>query len=162
MVSAEIIKFNNLLEEFLEKLISKFNSKRLKIYRRSFIMLKETSPSVPVNLFMAGCINYKKEITTRNDLFFLKDKQIAERAKLFGNFTDDCGLDSYWDNLTSETKTAIWDYIQSLFVLAEIIVNKNQETYAKYNNIYATDYKNEINNLNNDKFSVDFLNKINS
>jgi hypothetical protein len=162
MVSAEVTKFNKLLEEFLEKLISKFDGERLKTYRRSFIMLKETSPSVPVNLFMAGCINYKKEITTRNDLFFLRDEQMVERAKLFGNFTDDCGLDSYWDTLTPKTKTAIWDYIQSLFVLAEIIVNKNQDTYAKYKNLYATDYKQEINNLNNDKFSVDFLNKINS
>jgi len=162
MVSVEITKFNNLLDEFLEKLISKFNSKRLKIYRRSFIMLRKTLPNVPVNLFMAGCINYKQEIISRNDLFFLRDEKMIERAKLFGNFTDDCGLDRHWDGLTYKTKTAIWDYIQSLFVFAEIIVNKNQETYAKYKNIYATDYKTEINNLNNDKFSVDFLNKINS
>ena len=162
MPSPDIKKFNDLLEEFIEKMITAFDSEKLKIYRRSFIMLKETSPSVPVNLFMAGCINYKKEITTRNDLFFLRDEQMVERAKLFGNFTDDCGLDSYWDTLTPKTKTAIWDYIQSLFVLAEIIVNKNQDTYAKYKNLYATDYKQEINNLNNDKFSVDFLNKINS
>ena len=161
-MTSEIKKFNALLEEFLEKLISKFQSPKLKTYRRSFIMLKSTSPQTPVNLFMAGCINYKTEIITRNDGFFMKDKDVTEKAKMFGNFTDDCGLDSYWNELTPTTKTAIWDYVQSLFVLAEIIVNKNKDVYAKYSNIYAADYKKEINNLHNNDFSVDFLEKINS
>ena len=48
-MSVEVKKFNILLEEFLEKLISKFESDKLKTYRRSFIMLKETSPIIPVN-----------------------------------------------------------------------------------------------------------------
>jgi hypothetical protein len=162
MPPSDIKKFNDLLDEFIEKMITAFDSEKLRTYRRSFIMLKETSPIIPVNLFMAGCINYKNEISTRNDIFFLKDKQIAERAKLFGGFTDDCGIDVYWKELSSKTKTAIWDYIQSLYVLAEIIVNKNQKIYDKYKNMYATDYKTEISNLNNGEFSVDFLNKINS
>ena len=56
---------------------------------------------------MAGCVYYKKEIVARNDSFFLKDQKIKERANMFGNFTDDCGLDSYWEELTGSTKKAV-------------------------------------------------------
>tara|TARA_B100000575_G_C23061676_1_gene611229 strand:- start:4 stop:489 length:486 start_codon:yes stop_codon:yes gene_type:complete len=161
-MSKEIIRFNALFEEFLEKVITAFPNEKLKTYRRGFLIIKSTSPSTPVNLFMAGCIEYKKEIISRNDNFFLKDKKIKERASAFGNFTDDCGLDSYWDILTSTTKKAVWDYIQSLFVLGEIIVGNNKELFDKYNSLYISDYKKEINNLHTSNFSVDFLTKINS
>lgn len=161
-MSKEISKFNSLFEEFLEKIITAFPNEKLKTYRRGFLIIKATSPSVPVNLFMAGCVEYKREIVSRNDDFFLKDKKIKERANMFGNFTDDCGLDSYWDVLTSATKKAVWDYIQSLFVLGEIIVGKNKELFDKYNSLYASDYKKEINNLHTSNFSVDFLTKLNS
>lgn len=161
-MSAEVSKFNNLFAEFLEKITTTFSNDKLNTYRRGFLIIKATSPSTPVNLFMAGCIDYKKEIISRNDNFFLKDKKIKERANMFGNFTDDCGLDSYWDILTPTTKKAIWDYIQSLFVLGEIIVNKNKDLFNKYNLLYVSDYKKEINNLHGSGFSVDFLTKLNS
>lgn len=161
-MSKEISKFNNLLEEFLEKIIMSFPNDKLKTYRRGFLIIKSTSPHVPVNLFMAGCVDFKKEIIARNDNFFLKDKTIKERASAFGNFTDDCGLDSYWDILTPSTKKAVWDYIQSLFVLGEIIVGKNKDLFKKYNSLYVSDYKKEISNLHTNDFSVDFLKKINS
>jgi len=158
----EIVKFNALLEEFLEKIISAFSTEKLKTYRKGFLIMKAVQPATPVNLFMAGCIDYKKEIISRNDVFFLKDKTIKERANVFGNFTDDCGLDSYWNVLNPSTKRAVWDYVQSLFVLGEIIVGKNKDLFDKYNCLYASDYKKEINNLHTSNFSVDFLKKLNS
>jgi hypothetical protein len=161
MMKKEIEKFNLLLSEFLEKIISKFEAPKLKTYRRAFMMLKETYPETPVNLFMVGCINYKSEILNRNDAFFFKDEKIKENVKKFGNFSQDCGLDVYWNELTPNTKKAIWDYIQSLFVLGEIIINNNTETFNKYNALYASDYKNELENFQN-VFSKNFLNKLNS
>lgn len=161
-MSSEISKFNTLFGEFLEKIISAFPNNKLKTYRRGFLLLKNTSPSIPVNLFMAGCINYKKEIISRNDVFFLKDKVITEKANVFGNFSDDCGLDTYWNSLSVGTKKAVWDYVQSLFVLGEIIINNDKGLFNKYNSIYATDYKKEIKNLHTNDFSLDFLTKINS
>ena len=161
-MTKEIIKFNDLFEEFLEKIITAFPNDKLKTYRRGFLLLKTTSPTIPVNLFMAGCINFKKEIIARDDVFFLKNNNIQEKAKMFGNFTDDCGLDTYWNELSKTTKKAVWDYIQSLFVLGEIIVNDNNDLFTKYTNLYVTDYKKEINNLHSSNFSVDFLQKLNS
>jgi hypothetical protein len=157
----EVATFNKLFDEFLEKIIAKFDSQKLKTYRRAFLLLKDTYPETPVNLFMVGCVNYKAEILSRNDSFFLKDEKIQENLKKFGNFTQDCGIDVYWNTLTPVTKKAIWDYIQSLFVLGEIVVNSNSELFNKYNSLYMTEYKNEIANLQNE-FSKNFLNKLNS
>lgn len=161
-MAKEIVKFNDLFEEFLEKIITAFPNDKLKTYRRGFLLLKTTSPRTPVNLFMAGCINFKKEIIARDDVFFLKNNTVQEKAKMFGNFTDDCGLDTYWNELTKSTKKAVWDYIQSLFVLGEIIIKNNSELFDKYNGLYITDYKKEISNLHSDNFSLDFLKKLNS
>lgn len=160
MSSKEIDNFNKLFEEFLEKIISKFPYSRLKTYYRGFKILKSSSPATPANLFMAGCIEYKTQIKQRDDNFFLKSKSVNDTARNFGNFTEDCGLDKYWNELTPTTKKAIWDYVQSLFVLGEIIVNKDKTLFDKYNNMYASDYKSEINNMHTENFSVEFLEKI--
>jgi len=160
MSTKEIDNFNQLFAEFLEKIISKFQSEKLKTYYKGFKILKSTSPDTPSNLFMAGCIDYKTQIKQREDVFFLKSKSINETAKNFGNFTEDCGLDVYWNELTPSTKKAIWDYIQSLFVLGEIIVNKNKDLFSKYNDMYSSNYKTEIDNLHTGDFSVEFLEKI--
>ena len=161
-MSNEISKFNNLFDEFLQKIIRAFAHPKLKTYRKGFLLLKSTSPKIPVNLFMAGCVEYKKEIIARDDVFFLHQNDIKKKASTFGNFTEDCGLDSYWNELSVSTKKAVWDYVQSLFVLGEIIVNKDKDLFHKYNNLYVSDYKNEINNLHTSNFSLDFLTKLNS
>jgi len=152
-------KFNDLFEELLEKMISKFENEKLKSYRKFFIVTKTVSPSTPVNIFMSGCVNYKEQIKTRNDNFFITSDEIKEKSKYFGNFTEDCGIADYWSQLSDTTKTAIWDYIQSLFVLGEIIVNKDSKTFEKYNKMYLKDFKDDIKNINNSK---DLLKKLNS
>jgi hypothetical protein len=44
-------------------------------------------------------------------------------------------------------------------VLGEIIVNGNTALFDKYNSLYTSDYKKEIQNLQNG-FSKNFLNKL--
>lgn len=159
MSTKEISKFNSLLEELLQKLIAKFQNDKLKSYRRFFLMMKNVQPKMPANLFMSGCINYRNEIKSRDENFFITSSDIKEKSKYFGNFTEDCGIESYWSELSIQTKNAIWDYIQTLFVLGEIIINKDQELFKKYNNMYLSEYKNDIISINT---SEDLLKKLNS
>ena len=159
MSQTEVGKFNMLFEELLEKMISKFNNDKLKSYRRLFIMMKTATPKTPVNLFMSGCVGYKQQIKLRDDKFFMNSKEINEKSKYFGNFTEDCGISEYWTSLSPATQTAIWEYIQSLFVLGEIIINKNSELFEKYNKMYLKDFKDDLKNINNSK---QLLEKINS
>ncbi len=161
-MSGEIEKFNKLLDEFLEKLVNQFDNFKLRNYRRGFLIIKETNKTVPVNLFMTSCIKFKQQIINKDDeFFFKKSEKIKEYAKNFGNFTDDCGLDKYWYDLNKNTQKAIWDYIQTLFVLGEIIVNKDKELFEKYNDFYLSDYKNEIVNISSaNNFSEKFISKL--
>ena len=152
-------KFNMLFEELLDKMIDKFQNDKLRSYRRFFIMMKTTSPNIPVNIFMSGCVSYKHQIKNRDENFFINDSKLKESSKYFGNFTDDCGISDYWSSLSMKTKTALWEYIQSLFVLGEIIINNNTELFQKYNKFYLSDFKDDIKNINN---SNDLLKKLNS
>tara|TARA_B100000963_G_scaffold361686_1_gene398704 strand:+ start:1351 stop:1827 length:477 start_codon:yes stop_codon:yes gene_type:complete len=156
----EISKFNGLLQEFLDKMVNKFNSDKLKSYRKAFMMIKITKPESPVNLFMVSCVDYKHKIISRDEQFFLNSSDIKNKANNFGNFTDECGLSYYWNTLDEVSKTAIWDYIQSLFVLGEIIVNKNKALFDRYNKLYIDDYKNEVDSIKSNSFSASFLEKI--
>lgn len=159
MSSKEVSKFNSLLEELLDKMIVKFQNDKLRSYRRFFILMKTMKPKTSVNLFMSGCVNYKDQIKTRDEAFFLTSSEIQEKSKYFGNFTEDCGLSSYWSELSDSTKSAIWEYIQTLFVLGEIIINKDKNMFEKYNKFYLSDFKDDIVNINN---SDVLLKKLNS
>ena len=159
MSTKEIAKFNMLFEELLDKMVDKFQNDKLRSYRRFFIMMKTTTPKTPVNIFMSGCVQYKYQIKNRDEKFFLQDDVIKEKSKYFGNFTEDCGISDYWTSLSVKTQTAIWEYIQSLFVLGEIIINKNTDLFEKYNKMYLSDFRHDIKNINN---SNDLLKKLNS
>lgn len=163
MSNPSVDKFNFLFNEFLDKIINTFPNSKLKSYKRGFLVLKLTSPTTPVNLFMAGCVQYKNEIKTRHESFFIKSGEVKTAVNNFGgNFTDDCGLAFYWDKFSETTKTAIWDYMQSLFMLGEIVINKNPSEFTRFSNLYSGDYKKEISELDGDNFSIEFLSKINS
>lgn len=154
----QIKKFNFLLEELLDKLVEKFNNNKLKSYRRFFIFMKTASPKTPVNIFMSGCINYKEHIKNRDDVFFLTNETIKEKSKVFGNFTEDCGISEYWNVLSNKTKNSIWEYIQSLFVLGEIIINDDNQLFEKYMNKYVTDFRNDILNISDEQTLLDKIN----
>ncbi len=158
-MSKSVIKFNELFTEFIDKIITKFPNPRLYSYRKAFVLVKLTSPQSPANFFMAGCIDYKNEIKDRNDLFFINDSSIKSKIN---NFSIEIGIAEYWNDLTDSTKTAVWDYIQSLFVLGEIIINKNNTEYNKIRNSHIENYSNDISDLHNQQFSTEFLLKLNS
>lgn len=160
-MTSNIEKFNQIFDEFLCKLINNFNYAKLKTYRRYFILVSKTDKELPSHLFMAGCINYKDKISSRDESFFIDNEEINEKAKIFGNFTEDSGLKHYWAELTPDTKKNVWEYLQTLFVLSDMVVKKNPDKFNKFNSMYLKDYKEDIKNIG-DKFSINFLSKLNS
>jgi len=152
-------KFLYLFEEFLNKILLVCPNDRLNNYRKGFLALKIASPATPVNLFMAGCLDYKVHIKNRDENFFINSEQVKKSVT---NFTDDFGINKHWNNFSDATKTAVWDYVQSLFVLGEVIINSKPKDFEKFSNLYSSDYKKEISNLQGENFSVEFISKINS
>tara|TARA_Y100000389_G_scaffold204201_1_gene255532 strand:- start:20263 stop:20739 length:477 start_codon:yes stop_codon:yes gene_type:complete len=158
-METNINKFNTLFNEFIDKIINKYNDPSLVEYKKAFVLLKITSPSTPASLFMAGCVDYKNEIKDRNEAFFINNQTIKNRIN---NFSIDIGIYKYWNELSDNTKTAIWDYIQSLFLIGELIISKTPSEFNRIRNCNILDYKTEISDLHNKKFSTDFLTKLNS
>lgn len=161
MSDKDISKFNDLLSEFIDKLINQFEyNEKLSNYRKAFILFKLAKPDLPVNMFMSGTIDYKDKIKNRDEAFFLSSTDIDTLSKRFGNFTEEIGLAYYWHSLTSKTKKAIWDYVQSLFVLGELIINKNDSTFQKYRTMYSSEYQGDIDSIRNGNITSDFIKKI--
>jgi hypothetical protein len=158
-MSTNIDKFNTLFNEFIDKVINKYPEQSLVEYKKAFVLLKLTSPSTPSSLFMAGCVDYKNEIKNRDEVFFINNETIKNRIN---NFSVDIGIYKYWNDLSDNTKTAIWDYIQSLFLIGELIISKTPSEFNRIRNSNILDYKTEISDLYNQKFSTDFLTKLNS
>lgn len=159
----QIDKFNTLLNEFMIKMINQYpDSEKLKNYHKAFTVFKITSPNVPVKLFMSGTINYKEKIINRDENFFLTDPNVSNLGNKLANFTTETGLSHYWNSMSSKTKIAIWDYIQSLFVLGEIIIKKDK-SFKTYNISKLDDYNKEIYDINKKGvFSEDLVKKLNS
>ena len=162
-MTSNIEQFNEILNEFLEKIVNQFpESTKLKNYRKAFLLLRLATPKIPSNLFMASVINYKSEIRNRDEKFFLTNKIVQDKVKMVSSFSEDTGLSYYWNTLSLKTKTSIWEYVQTLFVLGEVIISKDSVLFDKYTKLYLSDYQKEINNLHGNNFSLEFIQKINS
>lgn len=153
--------FNNTLDEFIQKLISQFpQESKLKSYHSVFKMSKMYDKGVPIKIYMGGCINFKDQIKSRDSDFFVNRKQFVEGMAKCSSFSDDIGLVNYWHSLSEETKKAMWDYVQTLFVLGEMYINNDTTLINQINDIYNNLDKEEFDKMSNtNELSSEFKNK---
>ena len=128
--------FNNLFEEFLNKLMLKFDSEKLRFYKNTFLVIKKMKPYIPVYLFMSSSINYKKEIINKDENFFIKNKKIKDNCSYFNIDSELIQL----EKLSELDKNAIWQYIQSLFAIGEKIKKDNKKIFEDCEKLYLTNY----------------------
>ena len=90
-------------------------------------------------------------------LFNVPEKQKAS------SFTDDTGLVNYWDSLSEASRTAIWDYVQTLFVMGEMYIKKDASIVQKIDNVYKNlSFEESMKTLKeNDTFTEEYVNKLN-
>ena len=135
--------FNELFEEFINKLLLKFDSEKLRFYKKTFLIIKRMKPYVPVYLFISNAVNYKTEIINRDENFFIKNEKIKDNCSYFNIDSKMIQL----EKLSQLDKVAIWDYIQSLFALGEKIKKENKKIFEEYEKLYSTNYF-KINSFN--------------
>jgi len=159
---SNIIKeFNTTLEEFIIKLSNQYPTEsKIKVYLNTFRVTKMYNAQIPLKIFMGGCLNFKDQIKNRDSNFFINRKQFIERVENCTSFADDIGLVDHWLNLSEESKTSIWDYIQTLFVMGEMYINNNTNLMDNINNLYNNLSKDDINNLNNKELSDNLKTKL--
>lgn len=166
MSSSTSKEFNKLIDEFISKMIVTFpEQKKLKTYYRAFKISKTYNSKFPVQLFMGGCIQFSEQIKTRDDKFFKKRETFLECARNCTGFATDTGIVDEWDSLSDNTKNSIWEYIQTLYVMGEMIVEKDEKLKSDLTTVYDNISMGELQRFEDNQInelSSDFLSKINS
>jgi hypothetical protein len=157
-------EFNKTLDEFINKMILQFPQEtKLKSYYSAFKVTRMYDKTVPIKIYMGGCLQFTNQIKSRDTDFFSKRKTFVNKISTASSFTNDTGLVNYWGSLTDNSKNAIWDYVQTLFVMGEMYINKDSSIVQQINNVYNNISFNEsMETLEENKtFTEEFINKIN-
>ena len=143
-------EFNNTLDEFVSKLINQFPEEvKLKKYYQIYKMTKLYDKSLPIKLYMSSTINNKEKIKNKDDNYFLYESSNSFKnyAVEMSSFSSQIGLINKWKELSAISKNAIWDYIQTLFVIGEMFIEKNENAINQINLIKNNFTKSELDNI---------------
>lgn len=160
-----IEEFNKTLEEFINKMIIQFPEEtKLKSYYSAYKLTKMYDKTMPIKIFMGGCLPFTDKIKSRDTEFFAKRKGFVDKLQKASSFSDDIGLVNYWENLSDNSKNAIWDYIQTLFVMGEMYVNKDASIIQKINSVYnKVSFDETMKNMKeDDTLAKEYVQKLNN
>ena len=119
---ASVTAFNDMMSQFLVELHRTFpEEKSIKKMLTSFDVLKASNPRLVVDGFMNGVSPYATQISSKDDTFLLEEcKKI--------DFLKELDLSSYWTRMSSNTKDATWQYLQTLYMLGTTITSIPDDT----------------------------------
>jgi hypothetical protein len=113
--------FNDMMGQFLVELSKAIPGEGgIKKFLTSFEMLRATNPRAVVDAFMKGISPYSEFISNR-------DETLLEKMATM-DYLKDLQIQSHWSSLSANTKNAIWQYLQTLFMLGTTISAIPQET----------------------------------
>lgn len=125
---ASVGAFNDMMGQFLTELYKTTEDKGIKKFITSFELLKQTNPKKCVEAFMKGIQPHADKISQRDETFIRDIQQIE--------FLKDLNIHEHWNSKLSEnTKNAIWQYLQTLYMLGTTITSIPQETLSMIENI---------------------------
>lgn len=113
---ASVSAFNDMMTQFLVELHKTFpQEKGIKKFMTQFELLKEANPRMVVDTFMSGITPYADKISQKDESFMLKDLETID-------YLADLNFKDNWNTtLSSATKNAIWQYLQTLYMLGTTI-----------------------------------------
>jgi hypothetical protein len=108
--------FNDTLDQFVAELVDTFpEEKTFKKYQLSLEIIRKTNARQSLNTFMSSVKSFSDKIMNRDDSFFLEDATKIE-------FLSDLNICKIWTpDLSVNTKNAIWQYLQTLYLLGATI-----------------------------------------
>jgi hypothetical protein len=106
--------FNNLADEFFEKMTKSFPQEgKIRGYHAAFRTARKYNNKKPVEMFMTNLIPFGYQIIHKEESFFKKDEYVDHVQSLSGKM----GLLQYWETMPKQSQIAIWEYMQSLYML---------------------------------------------
>lgn len=126
---ASVTAFNDMLSQFLVELHKTFpDEKDIKKMLTSFDVLKSANPRLVVDTFMKGVTPYADKISAKDETFLLNEIETID-------FLKDLNIKSYWNRMSANTKSATWQYLQTLYMLGTTITSIPDDTLKMIENI---------------------------
>lgn len=121
-----ISAFNDMMEQFMTELKDTFpEEKSLKKYYTGFDLVKKTNPRKCITEFMNEVTPYADKIMKKDEEFFM------DRTLTLPRVLTDMNIYDHWTpELSQVTKDAIWQYLQTLYMLGSTIINIPEETLS--------------------------------
>ena len=115
---SSITAWCDMMDQFLSELSRTFPEEpSVKKYSTSFELLRKSNPRKCIDLYMKASSKSADKIMQKDPVFFV------EMEKVMG-----IDLLKFWsDDLSDNTKNAIWQYIQTLYLLGTTITSIPQE-----------------------------------
>lgn len=112
--------FNDMLGQFLSELAQTFpEEKAIKKYQASFDVVKKANPRKCVEGFMKGIGPVAQRVVARDETVIA-----SEELKMLC----DMNIAEHWSSCSDNTKNAIWQYLQTLYMLGTTITALPAET----------------------------------
>lgn len=105
-----------MMDNFLGELEKTFpNEPGVKKYKTSYELVRKANSRKCVESFMAACAPYSEKIMSKDEAFFLVE---AEKV----SFIKEMRIREHWEqDCTQATRDAIWQYVQTLYILGTTI-----------------------------------------
>ena len=114
--------FNDMMDQFLTELNLTFpENKAVVKFQAAFELLRQTAPSQILDNFMNSVKPYGAKIMAKDDTFIIIDSKNIEAIA-------DLDLSSMWNDSNMKTRSAIWQYLQYLFVLGTTLKSFPKDT----------------------------------
>jgi hypothetical protein len=121
---ASVTAFNDMMGQFLVELHKTFpDEKSIKKMLTSFDLIKSTSPRLLVDGFMKSVSPYADSISAKDELFILVHSNEIE-------FLSELDIIKLWKRMGGGTKDAVWQYLQTLYILGTTIQSVPEDTLS--------------------------------
>jgi hypothetical protein len=129
-MSTTVEAFNDMMKQFIDELVLTFPSvKTFKKYQSSFVLIHKTKSRQALKEFYSSVQPFGDKIMAKDETFFTVDSATID-------FVNDLNIQSIWnDTMSDSTKDAIWQYMQTLFIIATTISALPQETLSAIEDI---------------------------
>jgi hypothetical protein len=123
-----VTAFNDMMERFLTELSETFpEEKAIKKYQAVFDLTRSVKPKKCVTTFIKHTQPHANYIMSKDERFFLENPP---------EIISDLNLQTHWnDGLSQGTKDAIWQYLQTLYMLGTTITSIPKETLDMIENV---------------------------
>lgn len=124
-MATTVAAFNDMMQQFLDELVLTFPEQKSFVkYQASFSILRKTRPRAALQNYMESIGPVITHVMQKDESFFKTHTDVVPILK-------DLKINEIWtDELSENTKEAIWKYLQTLYILATTISALPAETLS--------------------------------